>query len=177
MTRDIKQGSLGGAVQDQVYVPYAGRYPWSDMSFVVRTPGDPISVVPLVRAELRRLDSTLPLTNVMPMQALVDRSIWDRRLYGTMFTVFASMALLLAAIGVLVVGRGLGLTATGVAMGVLGAAGFTRVLRSQLYGVSPFDPLSFALTALLLVAVALLASYLPARRATRVDPMVALRHE
>jgi len=77
----------------------------------------------------------------------------------------------------LVVGRGLGLTATGVATGVLGAAGFTRVLRSQLYGVSPFDPLSFALTALLLVAVALLASYLPARRATQVDPMVALRHE
>jgi len=77
----------------------------------------------------------------------------------------------------LMVGRGLGLTAAGVALGVLGAAGFTRVLRSQLYGVSPFDPLSFALTALLLVAVALLASYLPARRATRVDPMVALRHE
>jgi len=76
-----------------------------------------------------------------------------------------------------VVGRGLGLTAGGVALGVLGAAGFTRVLRSQLYGVGPFDPLSFALTALLLVAVALLASYLPARRAAKVDPMVALRHE
>jgi len=143
----------------------------------------------------------------MPMQGLVDRSIWDRRLYGTMFTLFAGIALLLAAIGVygvvayavaqrtheigvrvalgaekgdvlrLVVGRGLGLTAAGVALGVLGAVGFTRVLRSQLYGVGPFDPLSFALTALLLLAVALLASYLPARRATRVDPMVALRHE
>src|SRR5207253_6448850 len=84
VTRDIKQGSLGGAVQDQVYVPYAARYPWSDMSFVVRTSGDPISVVPLVRAELRQLDPTVPLTNVMPMQGLVDRSIWDRRLYGTM---------------------------------------------------------------------------------------------
>src|SRR5438046_1242557 len=98
VTRDIKQGSLGGAVQDQVYVPYAARYPWSDMSFVVRTPGDPMSVVPLVRAELRQLDPTVPLTNVMLMQALVDRSIWDRRLYGTMFTLFASIALLLAAI-------------------------------------------------------------------------------
>src|SRR5207253_5855451 len=81
-------------------VPYAARYPWSDMSFVVRTPGDPIRVVPLVRAELRQLDPTVPLTNLMPMQALVDRSIWDRKLYGTMFTLFASMALLLAAIGV-----------------------------------------------------------------------------
>ena len=207
VTRDIKQGSLGGAVQDQVYVPYAARYPWSDMSFVVRASGDPISVVPLVRAELRQLDPTVPLTNVMPMQGLVDRSIWDRRLYGTMFTLFAGIALLLAAIGVygvvayavaqrtreigvrvalgadkgdvlrLVVGRGLGLTAAGVALGVLGAAGFTRVLRSQLYGVSPFDPLSFVLTTLLLVAVTLLASYVPARRAMKVDPMVALRHE
>jgi len=141
------------------------------------------------------------------MQGLVDRSIWDRRLYGTMFTLFAGIALLLAAIGVygvvayavaqrtreigvrvalgadkgdvlrLVVGRGLGLTAAGVALGVLGAAGFTRVLRSQLYGVSPFDPLSFVLTTLLLVAVTLLASYVPARRAMKVDPMVALRHE
>src|SRR5207244_12394107 len=90
----------GRAVQGQVDAPCAGRYPWSDMSFVVRTPGDPISVVPLVRAELRQLDPTVPLTNVMPMQALVDRSFWDRRLYGTMFTLFASIALLLAAIGV-----------------------------------------------------------------------------
>src|SRR5438105_5626995 len=119
------------------------------------------------------------------MQALVDRSIWDRKLYGTMFTLFASMALLLAAIGVygvvayavaqrtheigvrialgaekrdvvrLVVGRGLGLTAAGVALGVLGAAGFTRVLRSQLYGVGIFDPLSFAHTSMLLHAVSL----------------------
>src|SRR5256885_17155649 len=173
MTRDIKQNSLSSAVQDQVYVPYAARYPWSDMSFVVRTAGDAISVVPLVRAALRQLDSTVPLTNVMPMQGLVDRSIWDRRLYGTMFTLFAGIALLLAAIGVygvvayavaqrtheigvrvalgaeqrdvlrLVVGRGLGLTAAGVALGGVGAAGFTRVLRSQLFGVSPRDPLSF----------------------------------
>src|SRR5256885_1624094 len=96
----VNSAPLGGAVQDQVYVPYAARYPWSDMSFVVRTPGDPISVVPLVRAELRQLDPTVPLTNVMPMQGLVDRSIWDRRLYGSMFTLFAGIALLLAAIGV-----------------------------------------------------------------------------
>src|SRR5256885_1376022 len=93
VTRDIKQGSLGGAVQDQVYVPYAARYPWSDMSFAVRTPGDPISVVPLVRAELRQLDPTVPLTHVMPMQALVDRSIWDRRLYRTLVTLFARIGL------------------------------------------------------------------------------------
>jgi putative ABC transport system permease protein len=77
----------------------------------------------------------------------------------------------------LVVRQGLGLTTAGLAVGVFAAAGVTRVLGSQLYGVSPFDPVSFALTALLLVAVALLASYLPARRAAAVDPMVALKYE
>jgi putative ABC transport system permease protein len=207
VARDIKQGSLGAVEQDQVYIPYGGRYSWSEMSFIARTAGDPLSVVRSVRAELREMDPTVPLIDVMPLQALVHRSYWNRQLYGTMFTLFAGIALLLAAIGVygvmaytvaqrtheigvrvalgaarrdvlrLVVRQGLGLTTAGLAVGVFAAAGVTRVLGSQLYGVSPFDPVSFALTALLLVAVALLASYLPARRAAAVDPMVALKYE
>jgi len=204
---DLKQGSLAATVQHQVYVPYAQRYSAWVLSVIVRTAGDPMSAVAMVRAELARIDPTVVLDDIRPMQAVVRRSYWDRRLYGSMFSIFASVALLLAAIGIygvmaysvaqrtheigvrialgaerrdvlrLVVRQGLGLALAGVAVGALAAAALTRALVSLLFGVGPLDFVSFGGTAMLLAGVAVLASYLPARRATRVDPMVALRYE
>jgi len=204
---DLKQGSLAATVQHQVYVPYAQRYSAWVLSVIVRTAGDPMSAVAMVRAELARIDPTVVLDDIRPMQAVVRRSYWDRRLYGSMFSIFASVALLLAAIGIygvmaysvsqrtheigvrialgaeqrdvlrLVVWQGLGLALAGVAVGALAAAALTQALVSLLFGVGPLDFVSFGGTAMLLAGVAVLASYLPARRATRVDPMVALRYE
>jgi len=204
---DLKQGSLAATVQHQVYVPYAQRYSAWVLSVIVRTAGDPMSAVAMVRAELARIDPTVVLDDIRPMQAVVRRSYWDRRLYGSMFSIFASVALLLAAIGIygvmaysvsqrtheigvrialgaeqrdvlrLVVRQGLGLALAGVAVGALAASALTQALVSLLFGVGPLDFVSFGGTAMLLAGVAVLASYLPARRATRVDPMVALRYE
>jgi putative ABC transport system permease protein len=205
--RDAKQGSLQAAVRDQVYIPYGQQYSWSTMSLIARTASDPLQVVGMARAELARLDPNLPLYDVQSLETVVRRSYWDRRLYRSMFSVFASVALFLAAIGIygviayavaqrtheigvrvalgatrrdvmrLVVGQGLGLALAGVGVGALGAIGITRLLASLLYGVGPLDPVSFGGMAVVLAGVALLASYLPARRAARVDPMVALRNE
>jgi len=177
------------------------------VSLIVRTAGDPMRAVAMVRSELGKADPTIPLYGVLPMREVVRRSFWDRQLYGAMFSAFAIIALLLAAVGVygviayavtqrtreigvrlalgaarrdvmrLVVGQGLGLALAGVGVGGLAAVGITRVLASLLYGVGPLDPVSFVGMAVVLAGVALLASYLPARRATKVDPMVALRYE
>ena len=204
---DIKQGSLAGGVRDQVYVPRSQRYSSMGMSAIVRTAGDPMRAVAMVRSELARIDPAVTLNDIRPMQDIVWRSFWDKRLYGGMFSIFAAVGLMLAAIGIygviayaaaqrtheigvrialgaaqrdvlrLVVGQGVRLAAAGVGVGAVGAIGLTRALSSLLYGVSPLDPVSFVVTALLLGAVAMLASYVPARRATKVDPMVALRYE
>src|SRR5436309_82467 len=97
---DLKQGSLAATVQHQVYVPYAQRYSAWVLSVIVRTAGDPMGAVAMVRAELARIDPTVVLDDIRPMQAVVRRSYWNRRLYGSMFSIFASVALLLAAIGI-----------------------------------------------------------------------------
>jgi putative ABC transport system permease protein len=149
----------------------------------------------------------LPVFDVRTMEEHRERSFWQQRLFGIMFAVFGAIALLLAAVGVygvlsysvsqrtqeigvrvalgaerrdvmrLVVGHGLKLAGLGVGFGLLGAAGITPVIASQLYNISASDPASFAGVALFLSAVALIASYVPARRATAVDPLIALRNE
>jgi putative ABC transport system permease protein len=207
VSRDVKQGNLETGVQDQVYVPYAQRYSWQNMSVIVRSAGDPMRSVSMVRAELARIDPTVALYDVQPMEGVVRRSFREKALYSDMFTVFAGVGLMLAAIGIygvmaysvaqrtheigvrmalgaergdvigLVVRRGVALASAGVGVGVLAALALTRLLGSLLFGVSPLDLTTFAGTALLLAGVAVLASYLPARRAARVDPMVALRNE
>jgi putative ABC transport system permease protein len=177
------------------------------MNVVVRTAADPLAIMAPVRETIRSLDANLPIANVRSMNHVVDAALAEPRFLMVLLTGFAGIALLLGAVGIygvvahmvgrrtremgirmalgagtgtvlrMVVWQGVVLVATGVALGLIAAVGATRVLASLLYGVGTADPATFAAVPLLLIAVALLASYLPARRATRVDPMIALRSE
>jgi putative ABC transport system permease protein len=174
---------------------------------VVRTDGDPASLAPSVRGAIAGIDRDLPVFRVATMEQMVSDSLAQRRFSMLLFGIFAALALVLAVVGLygvmsyavaqrtheiglrmalgaqaadvlrMVVGQGMGLVAIGLGIGLLGALGLTRLMSSLLYGVSASDPATYAGIAILLGAVALLASYIPARRATKVDPMVALRYE
>ncbi len=169
--------------------------------------GSPAAITSAVRQEIRKSDPTLPLFNVQTGEEARLNTFWEFRLFGWMFSIFGVIALALASVGVygvlsyavsqrtqeigvrlalgasrqnvfgLIVSHGAKLAALGTLFGVVGAFGVTRVVGSLLYNVSATDPLSFVGTALFLIVVAILASYVPARRATSVDPMVALRAE
>lgn len=169
--------------------------------------GDPTSILGQVRREFRAADPGLPLFEVQHMETLRQLGFWQFKLFGWMFSIFGAVALVLAAVGVygvlaysvtqrtqemgvrtalgarpadvlrLVVGEGVKLAGIGIAIGLVGAFGVTRFIASILFDTSPSDPLSYTAVALFLVGVAAFASWLPARRATRVDPIVALRYE
>jgi predicted permease len=177
------------------------------MHVVLRTKAGPTSVTKSVREAVRLLDPDLPLAKLTVLTTLVDNSMAGPRFSMLLLAAFGAVALLLATIGMygvisysvtqrtreigirmalgarrrnvfgLVLGQGARLTALGLAIGLVTALGVTRTMASALYGVQTTDPLTFAVMSLLLVGVALLACYLPARRATRVDPMIALRYE
>jgi predicted permease len=202
---DIHARNTGEAPRPQMYLPL-GENAGSSVSLVVRTAGDPAGVAKAVRESVRSIDPTVPV-ELNTMGELASRSLWQQRLFGGMFTSFALIALLLAVTGVyammayavsqrtheigvrmalgaraegvlrMVVGQGLATAALGVGLGLAGAFAVTRVMAGMLSGVTPGDPVSFGLVAAILGGVALLASYVPARRAARVDPMVALRSE
>ncbi len=203
---DIKHRQLTSAPDLQGYMPYR-QGGWSSAAIIVRAQGDPTRITNTTLGALKQADPLLPPYRVMSMDASITRSYWQQALYGKLFGVFAAIAVVLAAIGVygvisyavsqrtqeigvrvalgaqrgdvlrLVVGHGAFLGGLGVLIGLAGGLVVTRFLRTLLYGVSPFDPVSFVGVALLLTSIALVASYIPARRAARVDPVEALRFE
>jgi putative ABC transport system permease protein len=203
---DIKHKRLTQEPDFQGYMPYR-QGGWSGAAIMVRTLGAPTRATPTVMAALKAVDPYTPAYRVLSMEETIQRSYWQQSLYSKMFTAFAAIALALAAVGVygviaysvaqrtreigvrvalgaqrgnvlhMVLGDGAVLAAFGVAIGLVGALFVTRFMRSMLYGVSPFDPISFVAVATILSAIAFVASYVPARRAAKVDPIVALREE
>ncbi|HEX5831587.1 MAG TPA: FtsX-like permease family protein, partial [Gemmatimonadaceae bacterium] len=203
---DVRQRGLDRAVANQLYLPFGLRPPRT-MTLLMRTSSDPAALAPAVRRTVAAVDPAVPVLEAMSMPAILRRSLWQQRVFGGLFTAFAAAALLLAAIGLygvvsyateqrareigvrialgaraddvyrLVLGRGLLLVGASLGVGVLLALGTTRALASQLHGVSPNDPTLLGGVVLTLALVALAASWIPARRATRVDPAVALRAE
>lgn len=200
---DVRLGSLDERPTPQVYAPFTTRAP-QRLTILVRT-ASTASTTPALRQMVHAADPGVPLGEVVALDEVMHRSLWRQRLFGGMFVAFAAIALLLAITGVygvmsyavtqrtheigvrmalgagtgrvlrMLVRRGAVLAAVGLALGTLGAFALSRVLASQLYGVSATDPLAFALSILMLAAAALLASYIPALRALRGDPMSALR--
>ena len=203
---DIHEGGLASRAVPEFYIPCT-VHPPQTAYLVVRTAGDPMSYANAVRKQVLALDRSQPVSEVRTMEQVLDATLGQRRLTMWLLGVFAGVALLLAVIGIygviaysvaqrtqevgirmalgaqrgdilwLVVGQGLVLTLAGVGLGMIGALALTGVMKGLLFGVSATDPGTFVGVALLFVAVALLASYLPARRAARIDPMAALRVE
>ncbi len=200
----------GSALNDEPYAQVYGSYrqsPRRAMTVVIRTAGEPTALVSTVRQQVAALDPQQPLYNVRTAEQVLAASIARPRFNMLLIALLASVALVLAAIGVygvisysvtqrthelgvrmalgasagnvlkLVVGEGMLLAGIGIGFGILAAVGVTRIMASLLYGVSATDPLTFVSLALLLGGIAFVASYIPARRATRVNPVEALRHE
>jgi putative ABC transport system permease protein len=202
----VRNEGLDRESRHSIYVPYL-QIPVRSMAVAVRTSGDPGSLAGGVRKEVLALDKDQPVTNVMTMDAIISRSVWQQRFYTMLFGVFAALALVLAAVGIygvmsyavtqrtqeigirmalgaraidvlkLVIRNGMTLITIGVVIGLAGAVALTRLLATLLFGVTPKDTLTFVTVSAVLIFVALLACYLPARRATKVDPLVALRYE
>jgi putative ABC transport system permease protein len=177
------------------------------VSLVVRAKGDPALLTKPVRNVIHGIDPNQPVYGIRPMEAVITQSLGDRRLYLGLLGTFAGVALVLAVAGIygvisysvaqrtrefgirlalgsevtrvqrLVVWNGARLALTGLALGIPAAFALTRLLSGILYGVAPWDPTTFAATALVLGVVSLVASYVPARRVSRVDPIIAMRAE
>jgi putative ABC transport system permease protein len=203
---DVKHTGLAGETVPEFYAPLAQR-PARNMTLVVRTAADPVGMLGVARNEVLALDKDQPIANASTMSEWLAASVAQPRFNFLLMTVFAAIALLLAALGIygvmawtvaqrtqeigirmalgaqtsdvlkMIIKRGMTLTLVGVALGLIASFALTRLMETLLFSVSATDPLTFSLIALLLTAVATLACYIPARRAAKVDPMVALKCE
>ena len=206
VVKDTKHRSLFDPPQPFVYLPLFQNYQ-SLMTQPVRTSGDPAALIAPIRHEVQVLDKNLPVFNTKTLAAQLEDALTPQRLAASLVSVFGLLALVLAATGIygvisyvvtqrtheigirmslgaqrrdvlrLVVGKGMTLVLIGVALGLVAAMATARSVASLLYGVSASDPTTITVVSLLLIGVMLLACYLPAQRATKVDPMVALRYE
>jgi putative ABC transport system permease protein len=207
---DVKQMGLEKEAPLAIYVPYSQAprsFFLSFMTIATRTDSDPLSMANALRRAARAVDPNMPLFDVTSMEQLVYQSVSTPRFNAFLLGGFASLALILAVVGIygvtsysvtqrtheigirmalgaertdvlrMVVRQGLRLVSLGTAIGVVAAFAVTKVLRSMLFGVQPTDPLTYFTVAAALIGVSILATYIPARRATKVDPIVALRYE
>jgi putative ABC transport system permease protein len=209
---DVRHNGITDRVKEKFYVPHrqwhrSVGFPMRGMTLVVKSSGDPAAQTASVRQSIRALDPNLPIADVRTMDTVVDATLSTPRFTGILLGVFATLALILSAIGIygvlsyvvsrrtreigirvaigagrgevlrLILRSGLGLALTGVVIGTLAAIWTSRLMRNMLHDVSPTDPITFAAVGAGLALVAILASLVPAWRATRVDPVVALKAE
>jgi putative ABC transport system permease protein len=203
---DVKDSALNEPNPPQIYMPLR-QWPVSFMTVVLKTSVPPASLAEAARAQVAAVDPNLPLSNVKTLDAVISQSISQQRFYLTLLTIFAGVALVLAAIGIfgvlsyavaqrtreigirmalgapgrtvigLIVRQAMILVLCGVVLGTAAALSLSETMARMLFSIKPTDPATFATVAAVLVTVALFAAYIPARRATRVDPIVALRAE
>ena len=204
---DVKYSNVEKTAEPDVYIPYLQTVEEAPSFVLIRTSGNPSSLVEGLRREVLALDKNVPLYDVKTLEERSRDATSRARFTSLLLGIFAAMALLLSSVGIygvmahavagrtreigirmalgaqradvlrLIMGDGIALTVAGLVVGIGASLAATRILTNQLYGVGTTDPLTFAAVSVILAAVALAASYIPARRATRVDPMVALRHE
>jgi putative ABC transport system permease protein len=201
---DVRSESLDATPEPTMYVPYRQDV-FSTMWILARTDGDPGRLASAARQAVREIDPTLPAYSITPVADVVRESVAERRFSMLLLVAFAALALFLAAVGIygvvaysvsqrtqefgvrmamgaerrdvlaLVLGGGLKLALVGVVLGLGGALALSRLIETMLFNVRPFDPPSYAAMAVLLLAIAALACYVPARRATKVDAIIAIR--
>lgn len=206
VVRDVKSAGLQKDTEPTYYLPTM-QAPLQDMTLLVRTTTEPTSIVPALRQAVWAVDPNQPISNVNTMEQIVSESISQPRLNMTLMSLFGALALILSAVGIygllsyavtqrtqemgirmalgaqvsdvlrLVLKQGMVLALIGQAIGLAGALALTRLIRGLLFGVTPTDFTIFAAVFGVLTTIALLACYLPARRATKVDPLKALRYE
>jgi predicted permease len=204
---DVKYTGLQEESEPTMYTPFLQHLWWRSLYLAVRTDGDPLSAVAATREAVWAIDRDLPVSQIKTMSQVMSESVAEPRTYTLLLGLFGGVAMVLAAIGIygviayavtqrtreigirmalgaqtrdvvkLIVKEGMSMALAGVTIGLAASFALTRVMASLLFGVSATDPLTFTVIALVLALVGLLACYLPARRATKVDPMVALRYE
>jgi putative ABC transport system permease protein len=203
---DVKLEGIDRETPLQTYLPIT-QEPSRSVAVVARTSSNPLAIAAIVEQTIRSIDNDLPVFNTRSMDQLMGNAIGQQRLLMVLLAGFALLALTLAAVGIygvmsytvtqrtheigirmamgarprdvllMIVGQGMMLTVAGATIGLAAALGLTRLMSSMLFGVSATDPATFAVLTLILAVVAFFACYLPARRATRVDPLIALRYE